>query len=484
MRHAMGRAAVFALVWTFCSLWFIAQNTTAGMVVLCIYTSLYYVLALLGVRVLARRGVWSAVFGSAAMWALVEIARSRLPVFGFPWLLLGHAASEWRELRQAADLLGVYGLSFLIVSVNAALAFLVPPLVSARVAAPPGSASRRRYCLACVACLLLATLIYGRWRLGALTPLVREGARVALIQGCAYQKIGRTQDEKWQQLRQHLKLHAEAARPTLGQERPDLIGWAETMAPGTFNQDPYAKDLLKCVAEFGVPTLCGADWIHPDDLELPILEQRWYNAAFVLDGSGRELAHYAKRRLVPFGEYVPLRSALPFLHAFGTVTRDTYTPGASPSPVVRVAGADFALNVCIEDCHPDLAREAAWRGASAFLNVTNDAWFAGTHAVRSHLQAASFRAIELRRPLVRATNSGVSAQVTPLGDVQVAIPPDHIGVGRLRLALLSQPQPRTPAMYMGEFWVAVLLCLVLIGGWLADARRERGRLLQAQRSVH
>jgi len=462
-RRALGLAAAFVFPWVFVSLWFLSKTTCSGMVAASLYTSAWYVAALLGVRFLARRGTWSAVFGSAALWALVEIWRSRIPVFGFPWLLLGHATVECPNLRQAADLMGVYGLSFLVTAVNAALAFLVPALASSRAEAPAGTPLGRRGALGVVLALLLAALVYGRWRAGELEGRLEPGPRIALIQGCTYRKVDRTDAEKTEQLEAHLKLHAQAARPDAEGFRPDLIGWAETAVPGTFNAEQWADRFRQHVRATGIPTLCGADWIDPADLGHPVDEQRWYNAAFLLDGRGEELAHYAKRRLVPFGEYIPFKELFPSLQALQTVTRDTYTPGRAPSPVCPIAGVGFSFCICIEDAHPDLAREAVSAGAQAFLNVTNDAWFAGTHAAATHLRAAALRAIETRRPLVRATNSGVSCQVDPLGRISVVVAPDETGVGRFRLALLGGGGPPvTWALWLGEGGASILFALVLI----------------------
>jgi apolipoprotein N-acyltransferase len=471
-RRALGLAAAFVAPWVFVSLFFLSRTTWCGMTAASLYTGAWYVCALLGVRVLARRGTWSAVFGTAALWALVEIGRARIPVFGFPWLLLGHATVECPNLRQAADLLGAYGLSFLVAAVNAALAFLGPALASSRAEAPPGTPLRRRGALGAVLALLLAALVYGRWRVGEIEGRLAPGPRIALIQGCTYRKVDRTDDEKSEQLEAHLKLHTQAARPDAEGFRPDLIGWAETAVPGTFNTGEWAERFRRHVRATGIPTLCGADWIDPADLGSPLEEQRWYNAAFVLDGRGEELAHYAKRRLVPFGEYIPFKELFPSLQALQTVTRDTYAAGRSPSPVCRVAGVDFAFCICIEDAHPDLAREAAGTGAQAFLNVTNDAWFKGTHAAVTHLRAAALRAVETRRPLVRATNSGVSCHVDPLGRIRVVVPPDEVGVGRFQLTLVDGGAPATLALRLGEGGAGVLFLGVLILALVGDRARN------------
>lgn len=464
-REVCWYAAVFAWGWSFPSLWFLAKTAVYGAVAAALYTGLWYFVALMLVRLTARRGVWSAIFGTAAVWCLIEIARSRIPIFQFPWLLLGHATAPCHTLRQSADLFGVYGLSFLVASVNGVLAFVIVPMFLRWLPASPGSPVARRAVLTTVLGTLLLTLIYGRWRIAELESLlVVGGPRVVVLQGCEYQKLFRTGEEKWRQLNGHLELHAQAARR---EPRPDLICWAETMVPGVYNVDPYAEHFRTVVREHGIPTLCGADWVHPDDLAKTFPDQRWLNTAFLLNGQAETVGKYAKRRLVPFGEYVPLKSVIPWLQRIGAVTRDAYVPGMDPSPILPFGGTNWAMNVCIEDCHPDLAREAVWDGAEGFLNVTNDGWFAGTHEPATHLRSALFRCVETRRPMLRATNTGHSAMIDPLGRVEVRPEPDCVGLGEFLTRRLPTPG-RTVVLYLGEGWVAVLLLGVGIISWYAD----------------
>lgn len=468
-KRAAGLAYAFALVWTLLAFRFFNHLAVGGWIALSVYTSLYYLAALLAVRGLARRGTVSAIFGTAVVWTLAELARSHIPVFGFPWLLLGHATDEQAHLRQLADLFGVYGLSFLVAAVNAVLAFVAAPVVSGRLSAPPGTPLKRRVSAAAVAALILAALLYGIWRVSALAPKLESGPRIALLQGCAYNKVSRTDEEKQAQLDEHLAMHAQAAQGG-GGGPPALICWAETMVPGAFNVETYALKFTKAVREHGIPTVFGSDWIHPDDKEIDVEEQRWYNTAFFMTGDGKLAGRYAKRRLVPFGEYIPFTETCPFLKILRSVTRDSYRPGAEPSPVFETGGFRFAFNVCIEDAHPDLAREAAASGADVLMNLTNDGWFHGTFGPAAHLQAARFRAVEVRRPLVRVTNSGVDAIVDPLGNLTVPIPPDQVGVAFADLPLIKGGAPATLYAAIGELGVFGLLVAILLLSLLLDRR--------------
>src|SRR6185369_5930745 len=120
-------------------------------------------------------------------------------------------------------------------------------------------------------------------------------------------------------------------------------------------------------------------------------------------------------------------------------------------------------NICIEDAHSDIAREAANNGADILINLTNDAWFANTHLPQTHLKVATLRAVETRRPLLRVTNSGVSALIDPLGRVRQAVRPDQAGVGWVKAKVLKNPVV-TPYMAWGDIAPCVVFAGLLMWG--------------------
>ncbi|MCY3023390.1 MAG: apolipoprotein N-acyltransferase [Planctomycetota bacterium] len=484
-RCAVLCAFVFALAWTVPSFTFLWHLTAPGTVALAIYTSLFYVGALLAVRRLARCGVVPAVFGTAAVWALVELLRATVPILGFPWLLLGHTLLHAEHLRQGADLLGVYGLSFLIAAVNAWLAFALPAWLPQRWQAVPHADRKRPWPVSVLtAALLLSAFVYGAARISALRPRLQAGPLIGVIQGDIAQKLGRSDEELGAQLRGHLELHRQviaAARQATG-DPPALVCWAETMVPGSLNVDEWGAAFKREVAASGVPTLAGSNlWVFAD-AAVPGAEPRCYNAAYLFDGGGNELLRYFKRRLVPFGEYIPLAERFPVLKCLRSITRDQYAPGAAPSPVCTVpqtaapgtTGYRIAVNICVEDIHPDLAREAVLAGADTLVNLTNDGWFYHTFGPRSHMVAAAWRAIEVRRPLLRVTNTGRTVAVDPLGRIETLIPAETVGTACVRLqriaadeAARSAGSPHTVALWLGDLGMGVVFLLVLGGSLLA-----------------
>lgn len=163
-----------------------------------------------------------------------------------------------------------------------------------------------------------------------------------------------------------------------------------------------------------------------------------FNSAFGIDGSGNVRGAYHKRILMPFGEYLPFARSFPALLALSPQTGDfdagdLKEPIRFDSPAVAVAPL-----ICYEDLLPGPSREGVERGANLLLNLTNDAWYGASHAPFQHHMIALWRAIETRRTLVRATNTGFTAVVTPLGETLIGPPLFQEGVLIAELPLLSR----------------------------------------------
>ena len=491
-RQALVYALGFSLPWAGLSFTFLWPLTPVGTVALSIYTALFYIMVLMLVRQLARRGIIPVVFGTAALWALVEIARSSMPVFGFPWLLFGHTLLFNASLRQGADLLGVYGLSFMLVAVNGVLAFAIPALWKAR--RIDGESDARtlltlhsgqrsaRWAVSLCGALVLSAIIYGQMRIAQLSPRLKPGQPIGVVQGNTIHKLGRTAEELTTQVKEHLDFHGQiiSERQKAYHDTPVLICWAETMVPGIINSgDEWGTTFKAGVARYGVPTLTGANCKVDGEVVVEGRIPRCHNSACLFDKNGKEVLHYSKRRLVPFGEYVPF-AELPLFSALRSVTRDQYVPGTEPSPVFEIGGYNFALNICVEDIFPDLAREAAAGGADALINITNDGWFYGTYGPRSHLHAAAWRSIETRRPMLRVTNTGCTVVIDPLGQITQIIPEATAGICVTSLPRLYSENgttaPRTLSMSLGEFGEAIVFLLILSASLVMGKGLEQNKL--------
>ena len=461
-------AFVFSLAWTASAFSFMWPCAFEGSIALSLYTACVYTAALLCVRKLAQRRGGAAVFGVGAVWALTEILRSVVPLLYFPWMLLGHALINNAPLRQEADLLGAYGLSFILASFNALLAFALPAVLPPHFRAASDASIKSAWkCASLLFALILGLYSYGLERIHRLEPHLKNGAPIALIQGNIKTKLGRTDEMLAAQFTQHVGLHRKvlAEFGTKNGAPPALVCWAETMVPGEFNGSEFGKQMVGEVAKLGVPALFGSNFIEPHAADTPPEDYRIHNSAFILDSSGHEILRYFKRRLVMFGEYIPGSRDYPFLKMLRSVTRDSYVPGTEHSPIVEVGGYHIAINLCVEDIHPVLAREAAFDGADTVINLTNDGWFYGTHGPRAHAMTAAWRAIETRRPLLRVTNTGHTIAVNPLGEITLVLPPETEATGSVTLQRIDGDGSKivTPYMRLGEFWTALFFIFVL--GW-------------------
>jgi len=193
-----------------------------------------------------------------------------------------------------------------------------------------------------------------------------------------------------------------------------VVVWPETAAPFFYGWEAGLSRRLDAIAvSGGIPVLFGAPWYDPAG------GGKFYNSVFHMDARGVVLGRYDKRHLVPFGEYIPLRSVLFFLRKL-TAGAEDFSSGTGPA-LFLVGGHPVAASICYEALFPPLMREGVLGGATWFVNVTNDAWFGDTVAPHQHLAMARMRCVEFRRPMVRAANSGISAVIDRDGGIAAAL---------------------------------------------------------------
>jgi len=207
--------------------------------------------------------------------------------------------------------------------------------------------------------------------------------------------------------------------------------------------------------------------VHPPGPSDAAARLPTHNAAVLVGGDGHIRAHYDKRVLVPFSEYLPLSDVFPGLRGAIPGIGD-FTPGEAPC-AFDAAGTRVACGICYETMFEDETRQAAGDDARLLVNLTIDTWFGRTVAPRMHLMAHASRAVELGLPLVRAALTGVSALVLPTGEVGASLPMDEPGVLAVDVPLTSLG---TPFRATGPIvpWVALVASLMLLA--LAFRRRR------------
>lgn len=446
--------------WLMRSSWLAAINP-GGFAALAAYMALFTPAALLLLRFLHRRIHSAAVLTFPIAWISMEILSRHWNQGGFPWFALGHTQAASTQggspflIAQVADVFGQHGVGFLVAMTNGLLVdiaqHVLPPLHPAEhgSAAPGPRPKLRTVHSAAVVwfAAMLAANLYGHYRVTE--PLADAPTlRVAVVQTNVPQENKNSPDatslaRDWNDM---VSLTVDAV---LAEPRPDVVIWPETMVYAPLNREAvefsreqgyrwhqYHEQVAEIASTARVYMVVGAgaelDWKNvplADGRAVPWPRKR-YNSAYVFrpDGSQDE-QRYDKIHRVPFGEYVPWVDAFPSVKAkfiaWLTPYSFDYTISSGGSHTVfNLANSRGAFRVatpiCFEDATPEVTRAMVYdpRGnkrADLLFNLTNDGWYPGTDQGPQHLQIASLRCIELRTPMARAVNTGVSGFIDSRG---------------------------------------------------------------------
>jgi apolipoprotein N-acyltransferase len=384
------------------------------------------------------------------VWTGLELARAHL-LSGFLMASLAHTQVESLRIIQIADLVGEYGVSFLIILVAACLANAVSLLATeagrARRAAAgwPGLVGALFVSMLPAVCALGAATCYGQWfslenSVEFRIPRDRAWTRIVLIQSDMLSDWKGTPERDRKVMQEQIELSLDAVRES---DKPvDLIVWPETMfrsplfvddpknppPTGAIHPTRYTaalSDLKSLAVETGVALLVGIDRVLAARVERPgeepDAELLVYNAAAFVNREGELVRTYEKMHLLPFGEYIPFAAWVPTLAALAPITGNSLW-GSGPA-AFELDGVVYSPNICYETVLPHLIRrqvvELAGEGKTpdVLVNLTNDSWFWGSSELDMHLASGVFRAIEMRTPLVVAANRGLTAHVSHTGRI-------------------------------------------------------------------
>lgn len=338
-------------------------------------------------------------------WVVLEYLRSYL-LTGFPWSSLGYSQYKFLNLIQISDITGVYGISFLIVAFNGALTdlFLIKKKQKER---PLYSIMPTVGGFILLFFILILSFFYGTYRLNQ----ERDGSifKASIIQGNI------EQDRKWEPIYQRdvIDTYKELSF-SASKENPDLIVWPETAVPFYFGRDIlWTSYLLDFHKELNSYLLFGSVLVK--DSERKDKAPIYTNSAVLLDKDGKTAYVYDKIHLVPFGEYVPLKRLLFFVDKLTHGVGD-YTPGRFPVTAITPFG-NFTTLICYEIIFPGLVRKFFIKDGDFIVTITNDAWFGNTSGPYQHFSMSVFRAIENRKPVIRAANTGISGFIDSNGRI-------------------------------------------------------------------
>jgi len=370
------------------------------LLLLCLYLGLYVgaFSALLSFAYRRLRIPFSIL--APTIWVALEFVRSHL-LTGFPWGLLGYSQVKSLYIAQMADLVSVYGISFLIVFVNAGLT----DLIALNKDFKSGQRTSRVIIYEVSALVLSMSLVmgYGAFRLNSRSFMHNAGNRlsIGIVQGNIPQEIKSDMANSYNILTDYGKTSLKMTK--MGTK---LIIWPETACTTTvFPGEGTAFFFL-------------SEWARRIDSHLLLGCPRYdlrkegvFNSALLLSPSGDFTGIYDKIHLVPFGEYFPFEWVGKSLGDLGSfLMGNNFT-------IFEVHGKYFAVIICFEAIFPDLCRRFIKRGAEFLVNLTNDGWFGKTAAPYQHFDMACMRAIENRVWLVRVANTGISGFVDPWGQV-------------------------------------------------------------------
>jgi apolipoprotein N-acyltransferase len=450
-----------------------------AMVLLCVYLGLYVAVYAATLAWLGRKAGYAGLFAAPFVWIALELVRTYL-FSGLPWALLGYSQYRWLSIIQFADHTGVYGVSFLVVLVNAALAEV--SLWSIRqwrrhwrrepVTAPGGDSFP--WLTPSTAALGVAlALWYGHAELQNSHGFISNEAPAAfrtIHVGLVQPNIDQAQ--KWDASYRRETLDRYARLTARAAEGAALVVWPEAATPFLFEQEPdYRTEVARLVQGLGAPLLFGSPALRYHSDRRPYL----LNSAYLLSKDGTILNRYDKQHLVPFGEYIPLRFLLFFLEKFvvgigdfeaGTIPTVFQLPGKP-----EASSAKFGVVICYEVIFPDLVRQFAFNGAEFMVTITNDAWFGASAAPYQHFTMVVFRAVENRMAFARAANTGVSGLIDSQGRILLATPIFSEAAVKSDL-----PISRVPTFYtwygdVFAFGCVIITALLLVAAW-RRARRE------------
>lgn len=363
-------------------------------------------------------------FSASVLWISLEYIRT-IGILGFPWGLIAY--SQWKNLTliQIVDITGVYGVSFVIVLFNAALAYMIyqyrRPFDIKRIS----SVGMAVFSIVLVS-IIIFVFFYGMKSIGKYAPLIEtetEKMEVALIQGNI------DQNKKWNPdyLDESLEIYMSLTRELRG--TPDLIVWPETAITVSLNENKSLEDEIRSfVKSTKTYFLSGVQEAEGG---------KYYNRVLLISPDSDIVGKYDKIHLVPFGEATPfvflsrprrlaVASAI-FTFLKKVIRGEDFTPGTEykvfdlPHPTHTECGYPeagtrrFSCCVCFESIFPQEIRRFARNGAQFLVNVTNDAWFGKTGAPYQHFIINVFRAVENRMEIARCANSGVSGYINMIG---------------------------------------------------------------------
>ncbi len=408
--------------------------------------------ALLTARAIREWGE-GALFLAPVFWAAFEWAR--LGIIGQLWNAIGYSQAYQPNLIQPARWGGVYLVGFLIVTTNSAIAFVL-------LRRTPRSAIAST-----IAVLIVSIVISFGYRTAAFPETITDSDSVVVaIQPNVPMDLVKSVADMRKLADRHFEMSESALKTLPSDGAPRLVVWPESPMNFGYGSDAFLRERLAVFARANnTAILINSQEVAPND--------GIYNSALLINQKGELVTQYDKIRLLPFGEYVPLPQWLPGAGLIRGIVGD-FTPGTNYR-LMPVGNASAGVFICIESAYPSVARSFTGEGADVLINISNDGYLGPTAVMRQHLANAVFRAVENDRPVLRVTNTGITALITRTGAVRDATEAFKPEVRTWRTT--RSPGTRTFYVARGDLFAATSAVLSLLVFGLS-LRRGRDPLLE------
>jgi apolipoprotein N-acyltransferase len=452
----------------------------AAFLSIALYGGMFFGFFGLFLNIVTLRTRWPQFLIAPTLWIAIEYLRSNLFFLAIPLGLIGYSQHDNIPLIQVASFTSVYGISFLIVLVNGALAEGLLWLLNRRkpTTIKPASPLTIISSIAGSLGIVLVLHLWGNHQVRMFDRNKKEILTASLIQGNI------PQNEKWDSAFRK-KIMARYRELTLkaSQDNPDMIIWPETATPGYIKHDLFVylsvRDLMRGI---GIPILLGSGSSGKVTREGKKI-YRLVNSAFLIDQRGRVLSSYDKMRLLPFGEHLPLEGRFPWPRWL-VPKHETSIPGKYAT-VFQAPKGRFGVVICWENLFSDLFRKFVNGGAQFMVNITNEAHFGKTAAPYQLAAISVFRAVENRVSLLRVANTGISCLIDPIGRIKGKVM-DEEGNDIFVSGVLtvSVPGPTGPTFYTkhGDVFVKVFTMVVIFFILSALVPKRTLRSLKISRS--
>lgn len=374
----------------------------------------------------------------------------RLSITGQLWNAIGYSQAFQPILIHAAHWGGVYAVGFLLVAVNAAVAFAI--------------ANRTGRSIAVAAAVLFGTgvliIASERSKPSAVAAFGDDSIQILALQPNVPMHLVKTTREMKDLTERHIVMTEQTIKAQPFGELPQLVVWPESPMYFSYATDSEFRRLAtELTTKHKVSLIFNSQEPAPNN--------GVYNSAMMINEDGRLIGQYDKIRLLPFGEYVPLPRWMPGASLITAIVGD-FTPGANYT-LFPVGQMQTGVFICIESAYPSIARAFTDAGAEVLINISNDGYLGRTAVMRQHLANAIFRAVENGRPVVRVTNTGITALIDSNGYVNDATPGFEQAV---RVWTLARPSSeKTFYTRHGDLFVmlstgftAILLAAALVSG--------------------